>query len=279
MKPIASFCERMTENSAFKNAIIAMIFVAAVVIGLETNQSLVASYGSTFRFLDQIILVVFVIEILLKMGAKLPKVWTFFSDPWNVFDFAIVAVCLLPLDSEFAAVLRLTRTLRVLRLVTALPKLQLLVGTLLKSIPSMGYVGLLLFILFYVYGVTAVFFFGKADPQHFGTLGDAALTLFGVITLEGWTALMYDLLRGDSGVSPVKVIGFFVSFVLFGTMIMLNLFIGVIMNSMQEMQSDNAAHRLKTKSTASELESMEKELEDIMIRLRAARQKINSTEL
>jgi voltage-gated sodium channel len=108
----------------------------------------------------------------------------------------------------------------------------------------MGYVGLLLSILFYIYGITAVFFFAKADPQHFGTLGDAILTLFGVITLEGWTTLMYDILRGDSGVYSIKVVGFFVSFVLFGTMIMLNLFIGVIMNSMQEMQCDCNSHGL-----------------------------------
>lgn len=276
---IATYCERIIENSAFKNAIIAVIFLVAVVVGLETNQALVAKYGQTLRLLDQIILAVFVIEILLKLCAKLPRIWNFFLDPWNVFDFVVVAVCLLPLDAEFAAVLRLARTLRVLRLVTALPKLQLLVGTLLKSIPSMGYVGLLLSILFYIYGVTGVFFFAKADPLHFGTLGDSILTLFGVITLEGWTTLMYDILRGDSGVPTIKVIGFFVSFVLFGTMIMLNLFIGVIMTSMQEMQSENAADRSKSESTATELESMEKELDGLVIRVRSMRQKIKSTEL
>ncbi len=275
---IASYCERIIENSVFKNAIIAVIFLVAVVVGLETNQALVAKYGQTLRLLDQIILAIFTIEILLKLGAKLPRIWNFFLDPWNVFDFFIVAICLLPMDAEFAAVLRLARTLRVLRLVTALPKLQLLVGTLLKSIPSMGYVGLLVSILFYIYGVTAVFFFGKADPLHFGTLGDAILTLFGVITLEGWTTLMYDILRGDSGVPAVKVIGFFVSFVLFGTMIMLNLFIGVIMNSMQEMQRENAAERSKSESTATELESMEKELDSLAARVRSMRQKLKSNE-
>jgi voltage-gated sodium channel len=276
---IASYCERIIENSAFKNAIVGMILLVAVVIGLETNQAVVAEYGQALRLLDQSILAVFALEILLKLGARLPRVWNFFLDPWNVFDFVVVAICLLPLDAEFASVLRLARTLRVLRLVSALPKLQLLVGALLKSIPSMGYVGLLLSILFYIYGVTAVFFFAKADPLHFGTLGDAILTLFGVITLEGWTALMYDILRGDSGVSAIKVIGFFVSFVLFGTMIMLNLFIGVIMNSMQEMQRDSAADQLKSASVAAELDSMEKELDSVIVRLRSMRQKVESTEL
>jgi len=276
---LALFCERIVQNSLFKNTVIAAIFLVAMVIGLETNEALVAKYGQTLRLFDQIILAVFVVELLLKLGANLPRVWNFFSDSWNVFDFIVVAICLLPLDSEFAAVLRLARILRVLRLVTALPKLQLLVGALLKSIPSMGYVGLLLSILFYIYGVTGVFFFAKADPLHFGTLGDAILTLFGVITLEGWTALMYDILRGDSGVPAGKVIGFFVSFVLFGTMIMLNLFIGVIMNSMQEVHNDNAVLRLKSESTEHELESMERELEGLVARVRSTREGMKSKEL
>lgn len=251
-----------------------MIFLAALVVGLETNPDLKTRHAHLLGALDTFILAVFVVEILIKLGAELPRPWRFFRDPWNNFDFIIVAVCLLPFESEFATVLRLARVLRVLRLVTILPRLQILVGALLKSIPSMGYVGLLLSILFYIYAVTGVFFFGQADPQHFGTLGDALLTLFGVITLEGWTGLMYDLLRGDSGVPGVKVVTYFISFVLFGTMIMLNLFIGVIMNSMQEMQEEKAVARLSAESTASELEHMERELEALKIRVRAAREKL-----
>lgn len=268
----ASVCAGVVQHSVFKSTIIGFIFLSAVIIGLETNQAIFTKYQDIFRMVDQIILVVFVFEILLKLGASYPRIWKFFLDPWNVFDFGVVAICLLPLDSQFAVVLRLARTLRVLRLVTALPKLQLLVGALLKSIPSMGYIGLLLSVLFYIYGVTAVFFFAKADPLHFGTLGDAILTLFGVITLEGWTALMYDILRGDSGIPAFKVVAFFVSFVLFGTMIMLNLFIGVIMNSMQEMQNENSAARLKEDSPAAELESLEKEIESLLTRVRATRE-------
>jgi voltage-gated sodium channel len=233
-----------------------------------------ASHGEILRFFDQVILAVFVVEVLLKIIAELPSPWRFFRNPWNIFDFVIVTICLLPLDSEFAAVLRLARVLRIFRLVTILPKLQLLVGTLLKSIPSMGYVGLLLSILFYIYAVTGVFFFGKADPQHFGNLGDSLLTLSGVITLEGWTALMYDLLRGDSGVSSFKVIAYFLSFVLFGTMVMLNLFIGVIMNSMQEMDDEKFAENHAMKDPAAELEAMEKEMDLIKKRLRTLRNRL-----
>jgi voltage-gated sodium channel len=270
----AELCRKIVEKSLFKSSIIVIILLAGLVVGLETSQEIMAKYGTLLHFIDHLILGIFVMEILLKLGAECPKPWRFFNQIWNVFDFLIVMVCLLPLDSEFAAVLRLARVLRVLRLVTVMPKLQLLVGTLLKSIPSMGYVGLLLSIMFYIYAVTGVFFFGKADPAHFGNLGDALLTLCGVITLEGWTALMYDLLRGDSGVSSFKIVAYFLSFVLFGTMIMLNLFIGVIMNSMQEMADEESAARITSNSVATELEQLENELDQLKTRIRATRQKL-----
>ncbi len=268
------FCRSLVDKSFFKSTIIGFILLAGILVGLETSPSIMARYGGLLLFLDKIILAVFVIEVVLKIIAEFPSPWKFFRNPWNVFDFTIVAVCLLPLDSEFAAVLRLARVLRVFRLVTILPKLQLLVGTLLKSIPSMGYVGLLLSLLFYIYAVTGVFFFGKADPQHFGNLGDALLTLSGVITLEGWTALMYDLLRGGSGVSAFKVIAYFLSFVLFGTMIMLNLFIGVIMNSMQEMEDEKFAETHATDDPVAELEALEKEMDQLQKRLRSLRKQL-----
>jgi voltage-gated sodium channel len=271
---MSNFAAKVVNSSLFKNAIIAVIFLTALVVGLETSESIYSAHGPLLRFIDKLILGIFIVEIILKMVAQSPKPLHFFRDPWNVFDFIIVAICLLPLNSGFATVLRLARVLRVLRLVTALPKLQLLVGALLKSIPSMGYVGLLLSVLFYIYGVTGVFFFSKGDPLHFGTLPDALLTLFGVITLEGWTTLMYDLLRGDVEISPIKVVGYFLSFVMFGTMIMLNLFIGVIMNSMQEMNDERAMDRLNSKSAAATLEAIEKDLVELKIRVRAARESL-----
>jgi voltage-gated sodium channel len=271
---VVEFCRNLVEKSIFKSAIIAVILLAGLVVGLETDAQIMARYGGILHALDKVILGIFVVEILLKLVAEMPRPWRFFKQSWNIFDFVIVMVCLLPFDSEFAAVLRLARVLRVLRLVTVLPKLQLLVGALLKSIPSMGYVGLLLSIMFYIYAVTGVFFFGKADPQHFATLGDALLTLCGVITLEGWTGLMYDLLRGDSGVSSIKIITYFLSFVLFGTMIMLNLFIGVIMNSMQEMADEKSAAAHKNGSVAADLDQLEKELDALRSRVRATREKL-----
>jgi voltage-gated sodium channel len=271
---MSALCLRLSESPGFKNFITAVILLAGVLVGLETSPQLVQRHGTFFHFLDQAILTIFVLEILIKMAACGRHPWRYFLDGWNVFDFTIVAVCLLPLHAEFAAVLRLARILRVLRLVTVLPRLQLLVGTLLKSIPSMGYVGLLLSLLFYVYGVCGVFFFGSADPKNFGTLGDALLTLFGVITLEGWTELMYGLLEPDSAVPKAKVILYFLSFVLLGTMVMLNLFIGVIMNSMEEVQQEKAIAHLTTSASEDDLADLEAELDRLKTRVRAARDRL-----
>jgi len=158
------------------------------------------------------------------------------------------------LGGAFLPILRLARILRVLRLITAIPKLQLLVTCLLKSLPSMFYVSILLFLLFYVYGAMAVFLFGENDPIHFRNLQTSILSLFRVVTLEDWTDVMYINMYGSnaygysaddlskwnpaSSQSPLGAAIFFVSFVLIGTMIVLNLVIGVIMNSMDESNEE-----------------------------------------
>lgn len=255
---MTSFCQRIVSARWFQPVIITVILTAGLLVGLETYPQLIQRYGAWFKRLDQFILAIFVVEIALKLGAHGRQPWRFFKDPWNAFDFVIVAVCLLPINGHYLAVLRLVRILRVLRLVTALPRLQLLVGALLKSIPSMGYVGLLLFLLFYIYAVTGVFLFGGNDPMHFGSLQSALLSLFRIVTLEDWTDIMYIQMHGSahyaiegfagatqSRATPVTAVVYFVSFVLLGTMVMLNLFIGVIMNGMHEAQREDEARERK----------------------------------
>jgi voltage-gated sodium channel len=175
-------------------------------------------------------------------------------------------------------VLRLLRLLRVLRLVHALPRLQILVSALLKSIPSMAYVGAFLGLLFYVYGVAGVFLFGRNDPAHFGSLGRAMLTLFTVVTLEGWAELMYLELHGCQTLAegaanalcltpepqPLAAPAYFITFILFGTMIVLNLFIGVIMNSMQEAALETArAEQLKAQAHGDKRQSLHDDLAEL----------------
>jgi voltage-gated sodium channel len=214
---------------------VAVIVLAGVVAGLETSPAIMAQNGALLHGLDKIILGIFVIEAALKMAMHGRQPWRYFADGWNVFDFLIVVMCLLPVGGPFAAVLRLARALRLLRLVSALPKLQLLVGALLKSLGAMGYVGLLLALMFYIYGVAGIHLFGAHDPKNFGSLPAAFLSLFRLVTLDNWA----DLFSAQvSHVSGLKVAIYFVTFIVFGTMIILNLFIGIIMNSMSEMHAE-----------------------------------------
>ena len=242
--------------------------LAGVVAGLETSASFMAQHGVTLLRLDKIILGIFITEALLKMAAHGRKPWRYFADGWNVFDFSIVVICLLPVGGPFAAVLRLARALRLLRLVSALPKLQLLVGALLKSISAMGYVGLLLGLLFYIYAVAGIHLFGSTDPKNFGSLGTALVTLFRIVTLDNWGDIFQLQL---ANVPAIKVSIYFITFIILGTMIILNLTIGIILNSMSEMHTEIAqredSENRKDTSLAAELETIEREMLALQKRL------------
>ncbi|MEM9915190.1 MAG: ion transporter [Planctomycetota bacterium] len=254
--------QTLVESKAFANTVLGLILFAAVIVGLETYPAVMQRHGKLLHALDKIIIWLFALEAALKMAAGGKKWHRYFADPWNIFDFTIVVVCFLPVNAQFAQVLRLARVLRALRLISAVPKLQLLVGSLLKSLPSMCYVGLLLAIMFYVYAVLGVFLFRDNDPVHFRNLELSMLSLFRVVTLEDWTDIMYIQMYGsdqypfsdqdraryefNSVAQPFVGAFYFVSFVALGTMIMLNLFIGVIIQSMDEAQSE-AEHRARTK--------------------------------
>ncbi|MGA1101249.1 MAG: ion transporter [Opitutales bacterium] len=253
-----SFCSNLSRSNFFNQFIIGTILLTGVVVGAQTYKDFAEENATVLNFLDQTILVIFTIEALIKILAEGHRPLNYFKNSWNVFDFAIVAACLLEpflqLGGAFLPILRLARILRVLRLITAIPKLQLLVTCLLKSLPSMFYVSILLFLLFYVYGAMAVFLFGENDPIHFRNLQTSILSLFRVVTLEDWTDVMYINMYGSnaygysvddlskwnpaSSQSPLGAAIFFVSFVLIGTMIVLNLVIGVIMNSMDESNEE-----------------------------------------
>ena len=268
------FCKQLADAPWFQNAITIVIVLAGVLVGIETYQDFAARHHGVIHVLDQLIIWIFVAEVVIKMAAEGRRFYRYFQDPWNVFDFLIVAACFMPVDAQYVMVLRLARLLRVLKLVRALPKLQVLVGALLKSIPSMAYVSLLLLLLFYVYAVAATFMFSANDPVHFATLPLSMLSLFRAVTLEDWTDLMYinrdgcanygydgiEHLCTASEAYPIGSPLIFVSIVLLGTMIILNLFIGVIMSGMEAAQEENEieekARRLaetgETEATVSE---------------------------
>lgn len=266
-KGLAHKFHTIAESKRFRDFITFIIIIAGLLVGAETYPVFMSTNGPYVHALDSLIIGIFVVEIAIRVGAYGSRPWNFFRDAWNTFDFVIVFVCILPIHAEFVAVFRLARVLRVLRLVSAVPKLQLLVGALLKSIPSIGYISLLLLLHFYIYACAGSFLFAENDPFHFGTLHQSMISLFQVCTLEGWNEIMNIQLHGShiwefSGVPinaplpmgrPVIAPLFFISFILFGTMIVLNLFIGVIMNGMAEMQQEYNASQLQEKRDSQSL--------------------------
>jgi voltage-gated sodium channel len=253
--------KRIVDSKAFRAIIIAVILFAGVLAGVETSAAMLAQHGAMLHALDVVVLAIFIIEIVLKLASHGRRPLDYFRDGWNVFDFTIVAVCVLPVGGPFAAVLRLVRTLRLLRLVTALPKLQLLVGALIKSLSAMGYVSLLLGLVFYIYAVTGVHLFGRQAPEQFGSLSAALMSLFQMITLDNWS----DLFGAARGAAPIAATIYFVSFIMLGTMIMLNLFIGVIMSSMSEVHTEldeqkQAAHPIPA---LDQLAAIERQLSEL----------------
>ncbi|WP_364303535.1 ion transporter [Moorena sp. SIO4A5] len=240
--------QKISNSEIFQNTVLIVIILASIIVGLETYPSFTENYGTLVNFIEHLILGFFIGEIFIKIGAEASHPWSYFKNGWNLFDLFIVVALLLPIDNQYFIVLRMLRLLRVFRLISALPRLQILVRALLKSLPSMGYVFLLLCILFYIYGVAGTFLFAENDPIHFSSLPKSILSLFQVVTLEGWADLMYIQMYGcerygydgiealctNPSASPLVGVLFFVSFVMLGAMITINLFVGIITSNISD---------------------------------------------
>ncbi|MBK6406963.1 MAG: ion transporter [Holophagales bacterium] len=225
---MVDLCRRIASSRRFQNAILVVIIANAILIGLETSPTLWERYGGLFDALNFAVQVVFVAEMAVRLLAQAPRVHRFFLDGWNVFDFTIVALSLLPVAGPFATVARLARLLRALRVVSALPELRLIVATMLRSIPSLANVVALLGLILYVYAVVGVHLFGGADPGHWGTLPRAGLTLFEILTLEGWV----DLMDASLAATPWAWV-YYVSFVVLAVFVVINLFIAIVINNLE----------------------------------------------
>jgi voltage-gated sodium channel len=228
---------RVVYDSWTERVIFALILVNAVTLGLETSATAMERYGPLFTAIDRLIIAVFVVEILARLVVQRSA---FFRDGWNIFDMTVVGIALAPATATFS-VLRALRVLRLLRVITVVPALQRVVGGLIGALPGMGSILLLIALIFYVFGVMAVNLYGTDDPEHFGTLGSALFTLFTVMTLEGWV---------DDVVNPLMETRpwawlFFIPFIVITTFTVLNLFIGIIVNAMQEEHAKERADELE----------------------------------
>lgn len=212
------------------NFIIAVIIVNAIVLGLETSSVVMARFDWAIYAIDKICLTIFVVEIAAKLIAKGSR---FFRDGWNLFDLAVVGIALVPASGGLS-VLRALRILRVLRVVSAAPRLRRVVEGFITALPGMGSVFLLMSIIFYIGAVIATKIFGSDFPQWFGSLGSAGYTLFQIMTLESWSM---GIVRPVLEVYPYAW-AFFIPFILVTTFAVVNLLVGLIVNSMQDAHQE-----------------------------------------
>jgi voltage-gated sodium channel len=234
---LAAFLDR----PAVTRFIIAVILVNAVTLGLETFPEVMARAGGLILAIDRICLGIFVVELTLRLYAQGLR---FFRSGWNIFDFVIVGISLLPATGGFS-VLRALRILRVLRVVSVVPSLRRVVDGLGRALPGMGSVFLLIMIIYYIAAVMATKLFGASFPQWFGGLDATAFTLFQIMTLEGWSG---EIVRPVMEVYPYAW-AFFVPFILITTFAVLNLIVGLIVNSMQEAASEDEAEKAQAFET------------------------------
>ena len=224
LKP-ASSLGKFIEHPRTQRVILYLILINAVLLGLETSPGVMNRFGTLIRLMDQAILAIFVIEILLRVSVHR---LAFFRDPWSLFDFLVIGIALLPATGQLS-VLRTLRVLRVLRVLTVVPSMRRVVAALLGAIPGLASIALVLGIIYYVFAVIATNLFATSFPEWFGDLGRSLYTLFQIMTLESWSM---GIARPVMDQHPLAWM-FFITFILIATFTMLNLFIAIIVNAMQ----------------------------------------------
>jgi len=219
---------RLRSNKAFELFVIGIIIFSAVTIGIRTYE-MPPLLVDVVRVLDGLITLIFLVEICIRFIGE-PNKRRFFHSAWNVFDTLIVVVSLIPIeDSELALIGRLVRIFRVLRMVSIIPELRMLLNSLVKALPQLGYVMLMMFIIFYIYAAVGSTFFAEINPELWGDIALSLLTLFRVMTFEDWTDVMYETMT-VYGYSWI----FYLSFIFFTAFAFLNMIIGIVVNVLEE---------------------------------------------
>lgn len=247
---------RLRSNKAFELFVIGIIVFSALVIGAKTYD-IPPLISKIIVFADWFITLFFLVEITIRFIGE-PRKRDFFRSAWNIFDTLIVVVSLVPIeDSEMALVGRLIRVFRVLRMVSIIPELRVLISSLIKAMPQLGYVALLMFIIFYIYGAIGSFFFASVNEVLWGDIAISMLTLFRVMTFEDWTDVMYETMEHY----PLSWL-FYVSFIFLTAFAFLNMIIGIVVNV---IESENRARQIEEEGeqpARSDLEAQLKQLQE-----------------
>lgn len=256
------------EKDSTQFAILAVIILNAITLGLKTADSLMVSYGPILHFIDKAALTFFVVELLLKLFAY---GLSFFRNAWNIFDLAVVSLGLLPNTNSLSA-LRALRVIRTMRLLSAIPQMRAVVQALFDALPGMGAVIVMLMIVYYVFGVMATIMYGPSFDEWFGTVGRSLYSLFQIMTLESWSM---GIVRPVMEVYPMAW-AFFVPFIVLTAFSVLNLFIGILVNTMQaavEAEAEAEFERLR-ELIKSETDVIDEHVIEIQKDLKALRDEI-----
>ncbi len=261
MNPASGFSQlrRIESSKIFQTAVISIIILSALTIGAKTYDLPVLAEQS-LTVMDNAITLFFLIEILFRFSAS-PVKRRFLLDGWNLFDTLVVIGSLIPLDNSEAVLLgRLLRVFRVLRLVSVVPELRFLINSLLKAIPRMGYIALLMFIIFYIYAAMGSMFFASVDEELWGDVAIAMLTLFRVATFEDWTDVMYATMEQY----PLSWV-YYLTFIFLTAFVFLNMMIGAILEVMSEEQNAKEAQKAHDErdEIARQLQGMQRQLEEL----------------
>ncbi|MFO7551211.1 MAG: ion transporter [Haliea sp.] len=261
----SSILRRIESSRLFQGAVIAIIILSALTIGAKTYE-LSPWVERTLGVLDTAITVFFLLEILFRFVAC-PHKRRFFLDGWNIFDTIVVIGSLIPLDNSEAVLLgRLLRVFRVLRLVSVVPELRFLINSLLKAIPRMGYIALLMFIIFYIYAAIGSMFFADIDEYLWGDVAVAMLTLFRVATFEDWTDVMYATMESY----PLSWV-YYLTFIFLTAFIFLNMMVGAILEVMTSEQNAREAQQAHDERDriAHQLDAVQAQLQALTLAVQA----------
>ncbi|ROT99854.1 ion transporter [Marinobacter sp. R17] len=255
---------RIESSKLFQTSVIAIIILSALAIGAKTYD-LPEVVEQSILFLDGAITVFFLLEIIFRF-AVYPDKKRFLLDGWNLFDTIVVVGSLIPLDNSEAVLLgRLLRVFRVLRLVSVVPELRFLINSLLKAIPRMGYIALLMFIIFYIYAAMGSLFFAPINEDLWGDVAVSLLTLFRVATFEDWTDVMYETMSEY----PLSWL-YYITFIFLTAFVFLNMMIGVILEVMSAEQNSREAEQAHR-----ERDDMARKLDEVQQQLQALTEMVN----
>ena len=258
----------LVDSRTFNNAIIGIIVLNSIVIGLQTSNGVVDEIGGILDVFDTTLLTIFVIELIMRLIAYGSG---FLKRPWSVFDFVVIGIALTP-GAEAFSVVRALRILRALRLISQVPTMRVVVEALIRSLPGLGSTAILLMLIFYVGGVMTTVLFKTAFPEFFGDLGASIYSLFQVMTLESWSM---GIVRPVMAVYPYAWV-FFVPFIIITSMLVLNLVVAIVVDSMQsakEMMAEEGRIEREASGVPAEatLESLQLELRALRDEVRALR--------